>query len=70
MAAIEIAGIACIENASTIGERFPDQGYSIVDRRSFAVMLRLGVHRAVTFDDDLAVFRFGSRRERAFEVLR
>ncbi len=33
-------------------------------------MERLGVHRAVTFDDDFAVYRFGPRRDRAFEVLR
>ena len=33
-------------------------------------MERLGVHRAVAFDDDFAVYRFGPRRERAFEVLR
>lgn len=33
-------------------------------------MLRLGLRRAAAFDDDFAVFRFGRRRESAFEVLR
>lgn len=72
------AGAASIEHVTTadldaawrIGEAFADQGFSIVDRTSFAVMERLGVHRAVAFDDDFAVYRFGPRRDRAFEVLR
>jgi len=41
-----------------------------VDRTSFAVMERLGVHRAASFDDDFAVYRFGPRRSKAFEVVR
>jgi predicted nucleic acid-binding protein len=61
---------ADLEAAWAIGERFPDQSFSIVDRTSFAVMERLGVYRAIAFDDDFAVYRFGSRRSRAFEVLR
>lgn len=72
------AGAATIEHVTPvdldaawrIGEAFPDQSFSIVDRTSFAVMERLGVHRAVAFDDDFAVYRFGPRRERAFEVVR
>jgi predicted nucleic acid-binding protein len=59
-----------LDTAWAIGERFADQGFSIVDRTSFAVMERLGVHRAVAFDDDFAVYRFGPRGDRAFEVLR
>ncbi len=59
-----------LDAAWAIGERFVDQSFSIVDRASFAVMERLGVHRAIAFDDDFAVYRFGPRRERAFEVLR
>jgi uncharacterized protein len=61
---------ADLEAAWAIGEHFPDQSFSIVDRTSFAVMERLAVHRAVAFDDDFAVYRFGPRRDRAFEVLR
>ena len=48
-----------LDAAWAIGERFVDQSFSIVDRASFAVMERLGVHRAIAFDDDFAVYRFG-----------
>lgn len=70
--AIELAvvGSGDLDAAWAIGDAFPDQAFSIVDRTSFAVMLRLGVHRAAAFDKDFAVFRFGARRERAFEVVR
>ncbi len=33
-------------------------------------MHRLGIGRAASFDDDFAVYRFGPRRERAFEIVR
>lgn len=69
-AAIESVGLADLEVAWAIGEQFPDQDFSIVDRTSFAVMQRLGVHRVATLDDDFAVYRLGPRRERAFEVIR
>ena len=67
---LEIVGRADLEAAWAIGAAFPDQAFSIVDRTSFAVMLRLGVHRAASFDKDFAVFRFGPRRDRAFEIVR
>lgn len=67
---VESVTPADLAAAWRIGEAFPDQGFSIVDRTSFAVMERTGVHRAVAFDDDFAVFRFGPRREQAFEILR
>lgn len=69
-ASIEHVTPADFDAAWAIGERFGDQAFSIVARTSFAVMERLGVHRAVAFDNDFAVYRFGPRRERAFEVLR
>ena len=69
-ARIEHVTPADLDAAWAIGEAFPDQEFSLVDRTSFAVMERLGVHRAVAFDDDFAVYRFGRRRDRAFEVLR
>ena len=56
--------------AWAIGEAFHDQNFSIVDRTSFAVMERLGINRAASFDDDFAVYRYGRSRERAFEVIR
>ncbi len=70
VAAIECVTTADLEVAWTIGQAFPDQDFSIVDRTSFAVMQRLGIRRAATFDDDFAVFRYGRDRSQAFEVVR
>jgi predicted nucleic acid-binding protein len=67
--AIEPVSRADLEAAWAIGTAYPDQGFSIVDRTSFAVMQRLGTHTAASFDADFAVFRFGPRRDRAFTVL-
>jgi uncharacterized protein len=69
-ATLELVGAADLERAFAIAEAFPDQRFSLVDRTSFAVMERLGVHRAATYDDDFAVYRFGRDRRRAFEVVR
>jgi len=69
-ARVEHVTPADLDAAWRIGEAFADQEFSLVDRTSFAVMERLGVHRALAFDDDFAVYRFGPRRRHAFEVLR
>ena len=53
-----------------IGELFSDQDFSIVDRTSFAVMERLGIDRVASFDDHFSIYRYGPRRERAFDVCR
>ncbi len=37
---------------------------------SFAVMERLGLRRATSFDAGFSVYRFGLRRSKAFEVVR
>jgi predicted nucleic acid-binding protein len=68
-ASVEPVGLADLEVAFAIGEAFPDQDFSIVDRSSFAVMQRLGVFRAATLDEHFAVFRFGRNRTRAFEIV-
>lgn len=70
VASIETAGDADLEAAWVIGRDFPDQDFSLVDRTSFAVMMRLGLERAATFDDHFAVYRYGARRSRAFTVVR
>ena len=70
VAAIESVTDADLAVAWTAGEAFPDQDFSIVDRTSFAVMQRLGLHRVASFDDDFAVFRFGRAKRHAFEVVR
>lgn len=70
LAAVETVLPGDLDAAWRIGIAFPDQDFSIVDRTSFAVMERLGVSRVASFDDDFAIYRYGKRRERAFEVLR
>jgi uncharacterized protein len=61
---------ADLDVAWVVGEAFPDQDFSIVDRTSFAVMERLGLVRAASFDAHFAIYRFGRNRDRAFEILR
>ena len=56
--------------AWAIGEAFPIRTSPLVDRTSFAVMERLGLTRVASFDSDFAVYRYGRRRDLAFEVLR
>ncbi len=68
IATVEAAIVADLEVAATIWSEFPDQEFSIVDRTSWAVMQRLGIHEAVAFDRDFAIFRFGAHRKQAFTV--
>ena len=70
VAEIEPVVAADLEVAWNIGEAYRDQDFSIVDRTSFAVMRRLGIHRAASLDDDFAIYRFGPNRKQAFEVVR
>lgn len=67
---VELVGRADLERALDIGRAYTDHSFSMVDRTSFAVMERLGIERVVSLDDDFAVYRYGPRRRRAFEVLR
>jgi predicted nucleic acid-binding protein len=59
-----------LDRAWRIGEIFSDQDFSIVDRTSFAVMERLGLTRVAAFDEHFSIYRYGPRRERAFDVRR
>ncbi len=59
-----------LDAAWRTGEAFPEQDFSIVDRTSFAVMERLGIDRVATFDDHFSIYRYGPRRDRAFDVRR
>ena len=70
VAMLEPVGAADLEVAWSIGRDFADQDFSFVDRTSFAAMVRLGIERVASFDADFGVYRYGPRRERAFEVLR
>ena len=68
IARVEVSGLADLEVASAIGAAFGDQRFSLSDRTSWAVMERLGIHEAVTLDNDFRVYRFGPDRRRAFTV--
>lgn len=70
--AVEIvtAGVADLDRAWRISQDFPDQGFSLVDMISFSVMERLGITRVLTLDHHFAVYRYGPRRDRAFEIVR
>lgn len=70
VALIEPLTPADYEEAWHIGGAFADQQFSIVDRTSFAVMQRLGLDRAASFDEDFLIFRYGPGRKRAFTVVR
>jgi predicted nucleic acid-binding protein len=65
-----VATPADLEAAWAIGAAFPDQDFSLVDRTSFAIMERLGLRRVAALDDDFAVYRYGRRRDRSFEIVR
>lgn len=69
-AEVEPVTSADLEAAWAIGLAFPDQAFSIVDRTSFAVMERRGVIRALSFDNDFAIYRYGRSRDKSFEVTR
>ncbi len=70
IATIESVGLADLEAAWQIGLAFPDQDFSLADRTSFAVMRRLGIERAASFDNHFAVFRYGPKQRYAFEIVR
>jgi predicted nucleic acid-binding protein len=70
IASIELVVPSDLETAWTIGLLFSDQHFSPIDCTSFALMERIGLKRAVSFDSDFAIYRYGRNRDRAFEVLR
>ena len=70
VASLEFVGPGDLMTARAIGEAFGDQDFSLVDRTSFAVMERLGLERVASFDDDFSVYRWGPKRQNAFQVLR
>jgi predicted nucleic acid-binding protein len=69
VARVENTLVSDLEAAASTGTAFPDQEFSIVERTSWSVMIRLGVHQAIAFDRDYSIFRFGRRRAQAFRIL-
>ncbi len=67
-ARVEVATITDLEIAAQIHDAFSDQQFSIVDRTSWSIMQRLGVHEAISFDRDYLIYRFGRNRRQAFTV--
>jgi predicted nucleic acid-binding protein len=70
VARLETVTLGDLESAWRIGRDWPDQSFSIVDRTSFALMQRLGIESACSFDADFSIFRYGPGRKRAFSVAR
>lgn len=58
-----------LQIASEILATYSDQQYSLVDAVSFALMERMKLTTAFTFDAHFRVYRFGAKRERSFEVM-
>jgi predicted nucleic acid-binding protein len=67
---VESVTSADLEAAWSTGVSFPDQDFSLVDRTSFAVMERLGITKAASFDKGFSIFRYGRARDQAFEIIR
>lgn len=68
IARVEPAIVADLETAAGIGEFFDDQRFSLVDRTSWSIMRRMGVHEAISLDADFSIYRFGRDRRQAFTV--
>ena len=66
----ERVSLADLDAAWAIGQDYLDQDFSIVDRTSFAVMERLGITRVASFDHHFAIYRYGPKRDRAFQIVR
>ena len=67
-ARVDVATTADLEIAAQIHDAYADQQFSIVDRTSWSIMQRLGVHEAISFDRDYSIYRFGRNRRQAFTV--
>ena len=68
-AQLECINPADMEAAWLIGQRYPDQDFSLTDRTSFAVMERLQIIDVATFDKDFAVYRFGGNKSGVFRLV-
>lgn len=60
---------ADLDAASEIGARFPHESFSFVDRASFALMERMGITRAATFNPGFAAYRPRRGQKWPFQIL-
>lgn len=58
-----------IATATKILAAWPDQQFSLVDAVSFALMERMKLDTAFSFDAHFRVYRYGAKRERSFKVV-
>jgi predicted nucleic acid-binding protein len=68
-ATLEVVSEGDLDTAWTIAREYQDQGFSVTDCTSFALMVRLGIDRAASFDQHFAIYRFGRQRDRAFTLV-
>ena len=68
-ARVELVTQEDLERAWTISADFADQELSLPDCVSFAFMVRSGIRRAFSFDSDFTLFRYGTGKRQAFDVL-
>jgi len=66
---IECVTAVDLERGLAIAETWEDQTFDFVDCTSFAVIERMRLRKAATFDRDFAIFRLGPGRREALEVL-
>lgn len=70
IARIEPITLVDLEAAWHITQYFKDQDFSLGDCTSFAVMERLGIRWAASFDDDFLIYRSGDQHKEALKVIR
>lgn len=68
---VTVAGVSSADfvRGRRIARDWPDQAFSIVDCTSFAVIERLRIHEAFSFDVHFRVYRYGRAREKALRIV-